>query len=805
MVTVAPAAHAATCSGLGYSWVGLGDGTSWTNTANWDPNGVPGPNDSADISLIAGGSANIVSDSVTVCDLTIGGAVLLNTGVGGMTVNNLLDWHAAQSTSVISGSLTALGSSTLTSSGTQANPGSLVFASSDGITAATLTFAGAAQIDAGTFLSLTNNLSNINVTGSLKLGAGSQIQSTVATSDDTNAKLVVNGTVTLDGNASTTQVDVNVGATGVVDLVGYTWTDTGLSWSRWLTGALAKSTGVPGTFLVTGGAGFMVDGNVTLNSGVTLAVDGGSLITDGEYFNGMGNGVAGGQGTLTGAGTLDVRSAKLGGILTLDTGFHTLATTTGTRLLDAYGYAPAPALWVNNGTMTVKGGTFGAQVAPSVLLNNNQFNVCVGVTLSGVQTASDASAMFHNGVMGTMSVLAATDPGCTGAVGTTVVDDGFNISNEGLLNVSTGTTLSLLGLSPYQFLNNSQITGGGRVETGDNTVSLTIDQSVPIINGSTLSLNHGATLVAGLPSSSANLSAGMSTGTFEWVDGTVTGVLTTSGTLTSNVIGGATGTRTLGAASTWTVLSPTNMTASQVQLSSDAAVNINAMVRLSGAKAGFGHVAAPIAGKAVVINSGGTLVSSSGTSAVIDFPLVNKGNIHLGASSTLDAGYGITQNGSAAVTHIDAGETFKVEKSGVGSAMGTFTMSAGKFFGGGTLYASLTQSGGVVEAGMSHAKVGTLSVKGGYTQTSAGLLGLTLKSASSHSVLRVSGAVSVKGKVEFDVNGFRPKVGSKVTNLVIGKSVGGKFIKVTNIGVASHTAWKPVMAKTTIGATLFKE
>jgi hypothetical protein len=71
-------------------------------------------------------------------------------------------------------------------------------------------------------------------------------------------------------------------------------------------------------------------------------------------------------------------------------------------------------------------------------------------------------------------------------------------------------------------------------------------------------------------------------------------------------------------------------------------------------------------------------------------------------------------------------------------------------------------------------------------------------------MLKVYGAVSVKGKVEFDVSGYRPKVGTKVSNLVIGKSVGGRFVKVINAGAASHTAWKPVMAKTTIAAALYK-
>jgi hypothetical protein len=730
---------------------------------------------------------------------------MLNTGVSGMTVNNLLDWHAAGETSVISGSLTlaAAGSATLTSSAVQLTPGELIFASSDGTTPAALTFAGAAGIDAGTSLSLTNNLSNIDVTGSLKLGPGSQIQSTVATSDDTNAQMVVTGTVSLDGNVSTSQVDLNVGATGVLDLVGYTWTDSGLSWSRWLAGALVKSTGAPGTLLVDGGAGLLIDGTVSLDSGVTLAIDS-ALITDGTYFNGAVNGVAGSQGTLTGAGTLDLRAAKLGGIMTLDTGFYTVATTTGSRLLDAFGIPTSSALWVNNGTMTIKAGTFGVESSPSVMLNNGQFNVCAGVSLSGVSRAADATAMFHNDAPGTMSVLPASDPSCTGAVGTTVVDDGMNIINEGVLNVGSGMTLSLLGLNPYAFLNNSQITGGGRVETGDSTVALTVAQSVTFANGSTLALKHGATLIAGMPGVSATLTANPSTGTFEWADGTVKGSLITSGKLTTNVVGGAGTTRTLAAASAWTILSQTNITAAEVMLNSTAAVNVNGMLRLAGAKAGFGHVTSPSTGRAITINASGSLVSSSGTSAVIDFPLVNKGAIHLGAKSTLDAGYGISQNGSAASTHIDAGETFKVEKTGVGTAMGTFYMSAGKFFGGGSLRANLTQSGGVVEAGMSHAKVGTLYVLGGYTQSASGLLGLTLKSASSHSMLKAYGSVSVKGKVEFDVSGYRPKVGTKVTNLVIGKSVGGKFVKVTNVGAASHTAWKPVMAKTTIAATLFK-
>jgi hypothetical protein len=718
----------------------------------------------------------------------------------------MLDWHALLSTGSIAGSLTVQGSATLTSTTSQANPGGLTFASSDGTTPAVLTFAGAAGLDAGTQLSLTDQFSNINVTstGSLKLGAGSQISSLASTSDNTNAQLNVDGTVTLEGNVSTPALDVNIGATGVVDLVGYTWTMPGTHWSRWLSGALVKSTGAPGTVSVDTGGAIMVDGTATLDSGVTLVMDGSSLLTDGTYFTGATVPVMGNQGTLTGAGTLELRHAKLGGIVTLDVGFHTVATGNNPRLLDAFGIAPMDAMWINNGTMTIKAGTFGANTSPSLLLNDAQFNVCAGVTLSGVSRAADASPMFHNTVNATMSLLAASNPLCTGAVGTTVVDDGFSITNEGRLSVPSGMTLTLLGLNPYALTNGGQIGGGGRVETGDNTVTLTIDPSAQILNNSTLALNHGATLFAGMPGSTANLSGGTSAGSFEWNDGTVTGNFTTSGTLAVKITGGAGTARTLGPNSVWTIASSTTMTAAQVALSPDAVVNVNSTLRLASTKSGFGHTATPSTGHAITINSNGTLVSASSTSAIIDFPLVNKGNIHLGTGSTLDAGFGVSQNGTAATTHIDPGETFKMEKSGVGSAMGNFGLTAGKFFGGGTLYGSLTQIGGTLETGVSHAKYGTLIVKGAFTQSSSGLLGLTLKSASTHSMLKVSGAVSVKGKVEFDVSGYRPKVGTAVTNLVIGKSVGGKFVKITNIGAASHTAWKPVMNKTTIGAKLYK-
>ena len=50
-----------------YTWTGAGDGTNWTQAANWSPSGVPGANDTVNIS---GGSVYVES-SVSVADLTV--------------------------------------------------------------------------------------------------------------------------------------------------------------------------------------------------------------------------------------------------------------------------------------------------------------------------------------------------------------------------------------------------------------------------------------------------------------------------------------------------------------------------------------------------------------------------------------------------------------------------------------------------------------------------------------------------------------------------------------------------------------
>jgi len=89
------------------TWDGGGDGSSWSDAANWDPDGVP--TDATDV-LLEGGITITLDVAAETRDLTLDGATL--DGPGDLTVTGHLDWiegtvaGGSSATATITGSLT---------------------------------------------------------------------------------------------------------------------------------------------------------------------------------------------------------------------------------------------------------------------------------------------------------------------------------------------------------------------------------------------------------------------------------------------------------------------------------------------------------------------------------------------------------------------------------------------------------------------------------------------------------------------------------------------------------------------------
>lgn len=140
--------------GTSYVWVGSGDGTSWSDAANWQPRGVPGAADSATldsaldtcsiaVTAIPDGSAvadlNLMADSG--CPLQVSG--------GSLAVTGSLDWAAG--TLGLPLTIPSAATAELTGDGAVARDleGSMDVAGSLVLDAATIAGAGTITVRAG--------------------------------------------------------------------------------------------------------------------------------------------------------------------------------------------------------------------------------------------------------------------------------------------------------------------------------------------------------------------------------------------------------------------------------------------------------------------------------------------------------------------------------------------------------------------------------------------------------------------------------------------------------------------------------
>ncbi|MFH1726008.1 MAG: hypothetical protein ABII00_15480, partial [Elusimicrobiota bacterium] len=84
LILYASAALPAPACAAGVLWSGQGDGTSWSDAANWTPVGVPGPSDDVSVSssgvILSGTVATLEVNSLTLGDGSAAPRLALSTG-----------------------------------------------------------------------------------------------------------------------------------------------------------------------------------------------------------------------------------------------------------------------------------------------------------------------------------------------------------------------------------------------------------------------------------------------------------------------------------------------------------------------------------------------------------------------------------------------------------------------------------------------------------------------------------------------------------------------------------------------------
>jgi hypothetical protein len=541
----------------------------------------------------------------------------------------------------------------------------------------------------------------------------------------------------------------------------------------------------PGTFQVAGGQANQ--SGTTTDSGL-LSVTGGGLAVNGTWTAATfaeSSGALGGAGTTTISGAASVTGGIIGtngtgvvnfkGPLMLtgpaNKGFYdgtinASNTTTwggntgagGNTLTFAY-YAPTT---LNNSGTWLDANTFAATI--NQYGNSSQFNNSGTYTKSGNSQTDIGMAFNNTGTVnvdaGTLALASLTNYNSTKS---TLTGGTYAVYGKGILdvagaNVVTNAANIILTGSSAEFLNSS--TGGSALA---NLATNGFGARFVVTGGATFTtlgkFNNSGTLIVGSGStftstgSLTNLSGtALTSGTYD-----ITGTLDLPG---ANIVTNDTSLALTG--STSQVLNSTTKSNALANFSTNAS---GATFSLTGGRT-FTTL-----GK--FVNSG-TLNVSSGSTFTSTGNFSNAGSVNIGTGSTFATATNGTFTQSAGTISDD----------GMISAPSGITVSSGSLIGVGAIKGNL-QSSGTITPGVSATSTGILTETGAYTQTSSGVLDISIGGTTAGSKYDELTATTAKlgGTLNLSlVDGFTPTVGS--TYKIMGfNSESGQFAKITGLAI----------------------
>jgi hypothetical protein len=457
------------CAGLGwgatYEWNGLGSNSYWTNTGNWDINGVPG-SDGGTLPLLVSTDDVTFDATYTQWPTNVPTSLSINT----LTIDDAaLDLQTALDVTMLiltKGKVTLIGNS---------DAGAVVVGSAGTLDFGSKTLTVSGDFVSGGMISAAGSTLILNGPGNINLTVGGGDLGTVQITDGprtalsaitTTGNLTVSATKTLALGANNLTVGGTITNYGTITLAGSqtvspaTIGGTGTVNFNAAGTTLAGITDFDGNLTINAGNRSVtndinVDGNLTVNTSLTMTGNdlavGGNIAVSASASLTAGNLNSGGHINVVSTGTLSVP-----GTLTLNGSIaqtiNTSSTTVSALVVDKSGGTIATL----GGTLTVNG----------------------GVTLT--------SGTLNGGSSATLNVGGTWDPGSgTWAPGTgTVVFNGAsqtvngnntfnNVTMSGTTTINGANTFANLTISAgtVAFAAGLQQTIGSISATGTNTLT----------------------------------------------------------------------------------------------------------------------------------------------------------------------------------------------------------------------------------------------------------------------------------------------------------------------------------------------
>ena len=500
-----------------------------------------------------------------------------------------------------------------------------------------------------------------------------------------------------------------------------------------------------GTMRASSGGILAFDGN----SGIGTVTNAGGLIQalDGSRVLVRANSVING-GTLATSGTGMIRPGGNGGTFTNVTNSGAIGIGFGETVRLA-------GTFTNNGSVnfdsTVAGGGgnlfFAGDVTlagtGSITLKVENQDIIDAINVNSTLTNSFSHTIKGSGVMGPGSVFFAfanagvVDANVLGKSLTFITRDasGGSVTNTGTLRASGGGLLTLASNSGPGTVTNT----GGRIEALDASV-VNVLGGVTVTGGMLAAIGTGVVRggVYGVVNGGtfANLTT---TGKFDPTLSTISGVVSSAGTVTVSTDGGA----TLASGATFN-----NLAGATVNLTS------------TGGFTGSG-----------TFNNIGTLTKSgSGQAVFTGTTFLNTGTVAVNAGALAFGTF--TQ--SAGTLRFTGGTS-----ASVGSGQ-SFQFTGGALAGTGTITGNAVNAGALT-IGSTDATTSAITISGNFTQNAGAILNANIGglNAGNFGMLTIGGAATLAGTVNVNlVNGFKFRVGDSF-RLVSAGSVSGAFSGVT--------------------------
>jgi fibronectin-binding autotransporter adhesin len=809
------------------------------------------------------GSGNFVEQNgATLSGLTNASNVIVNNNttmlLTGTIVNNgQIQENSTNNTTeiLLTGNVTLGGTGTLVMTNNSAN---YIFgqSGSDVLTNAN-TIEGAGHIgddqmslvNSGTILANDSNVLAINVsgtvnnTGTFEATASGGLTVTAPTAGFLNynstSNTLTGGTYIANGG----NITLPLGTTGGITTLAASVTEEGgsqiLNSNNGNANALNGLTSITsagaltiGTLSFTDAGAFSNAGSLTIlpsttfNVGSLSQISGGTL-TAGTYVLDSNLNITGATQTFT---TNAANVTLAGGLFKNANGsdaMAALASNTGKLTLSggraystsAASFSNAGTLTINNGSTytmaaltqisgtTLTGGTF--VLAGNLDLSTGTANITTNaatVTLEGTATIENTSNSSN-----ALANLASNTKSLTLANGATFTTTG-NFGNGGTLTINNGSTFTVLSgkaLSNYKASTNTLqggtfVVGGelsfnagttGAIET--DAANLTLDGTGELFNSSSGAASTNALVNLNTISSTGALTLGQN------ANFTAAGNFTNSGKLTIN--SGSTftltGTNTLTNLASGTLTGGTYTVGGTLQLTSaNGGITTNAAnLTLTGTSAKIlDGTANALAG--FNNNSGSLTLSSSAALTTASSNFTNTGTIDVAKGSTLTLG------GTGRIYSQTAGQT---TIDGALAAQGGSTITGGTILGGGSIKGNVsvgnaTGTAATINVGDS-GKAGLLSITGKYTQlatgTMTGLINGTTAGSAGFSQMKVTGAASLAGTINFTVaSAFQSSLTLGETFTVLSAaSVTGTF---SNSTIAINSSFQFNVSYTSTGVVL---